>query len=80
MMLLRINLNHFSPQNISKDMNKKLLALGLVGAAAWLFKTKKGNEVRSMIGEQAGKLGQQLKDQYRARTQQAKEQYDETMA
>jgi hypothetical protein len=61
-------------------MNKKLLALGLVAGAAWLFKTKKGNEVRSMLGEQAGKLGQQLKDEYAKRTQQVKEQYDETMA
>lgn len=61
-------------------MNKKLLALGLVGAAAWLFKTKKGNEFRSKVGEQAGKLATQLQDQYRVRTGQAKEQFDETMA
>lgn len=61
-------------------MNKKLLALGLVAGAAWLFKTKKGAEVRSMLGEKAGKLGQQLKDEYAKRAGQAREQYDETMA
>ena len=64
-------------------MNKKLLALGLVAGAAWLMKSKKGAEVRNMLGDRAGKLGQQLKDQYdqyRSRAGQERERYDETMA
>jgi len=61
-------------------MNKKLLALGLVGAAAWLFKTQKGNEFRRNVGAQAGKLANQLRDQYNQRKGQAQERYDESLA
>lgn len=45
-------------------MGKKLLALALVGAAAYLFKTKHGEEIRKTIGESAGKIGKQLQDMY----------------
>ncbi len=45
-------------------MGKKLIALALVGAAAYLFKTKHGEEIRKSLGETAGKLGKQLQDMY----------------
>lgn len=45
-------------------MNKKLLALAVVGAAAWLFKTDKGAEVRKNLGKQAGTLKDKLTDLY----------------
>ena len=45
-------------------MNKKLLALAVVGAAAWLFKTEKGAEVRKNIGKKAGEMAGKLKDAY----------------
>ena len=45
-------------------MSKKLWALALVGAAAYLFKTKKGAEIRKQVGEVAGKAAQQLRDKY----------------
>ncbi len=45
-------------------MGKKLLALALVGAAAYLFKTKHGEEIRKTLGENAGKLSKQLMDMY----------------
>lgn len=45
-------------------MNKKILALALAAGAAWLFKTKKGNEVRQEIGKRAGEIAGKLKDQY----------------
>lgn len=48
-------------------MNKKLLALVLVGAAAYLFKTKKGAELRKNIGKQAGKWSDKLQEMYHAR-------------
>jgi hypothetical protein len=45
-------------------MGKKLIALALVGTAAYLFKTKHGQELRKTLGENAGKLGKQLQDLY----------------
>ena len=45
-------------------MGKKLMALAIVGAAAWLFKTKKGNEVRQQLGKKAGEIGGQLRNEY----------------
>lgn len=45
-------------------MGKKLWALALVGAAAYLYKTKHGAEVRKQIGEFAGKAVGQLRDKY----------------
>jgi len=45
-------------------MNKKLIALALVGTAAYLFKTKHGQELRKTLGENAGKIGKQLQDLY----------------
>jgi hypothetical protein len=56
-------------------MNKKLLALGLVGAAAWLFKTQKGAEVRKQLGEQAGKLTDKAKDLYSQAREKAPESF-----
>lgn len=48
-------------------MNKKLLALALVGAAAYLFKTKKGAEIRKNLSQQAGKWSDKLQEMYHAR-------------
>jgi gas vesicle protein len=45
-------------------MGNKLWALALVGAAAYLFKTKKGNELRKQMTDAAGKAAQQLKEKY----------------
>ncbi len=45
-------------------MGKKLWALALVGAAAYLYKTKHGTEVRKQIGDYAGKAVGQLKEKY----------------
>lgn len=45
-------------------MGKKIIALALVGAAAYLFKTKHGGEIRKTLGESAGKLSKQLMDMY----------------
>lgn len=45
-------------------MGKKLLALALVAGAAYLFKTKHGEEIRKQLGDSAGKLSDQLKDMY----------------
>jgi hypothetical protein len=45
-------------------MGNKLWALALVGAAAYLFKTKKGNELRKQMMDAGGKVAQQLKDKY----------------
>lgn len=45
-------------------MGKKIIALALVGAAAYLFKTKHGEEIRKTLGDNAGKWGKQLQDLY----------------
>lgn len=45
-------------------MGKKLLALALVGAAAWLFKTKQGKEVRGKIGNNLNDMAGKAKDVY----------------
>ena len=45
-------------------MGKKFWALALVGAAAYLFKTKKGAEIRKQMGDVAGKAAQGLRDKY----------------
>lgn len=50
-------------------MSKKLWALGIIAAAAYLFKTKKGAEIRKEISDKAGKVAGELKEKY----QQAKE-------
>jgi hypothetical protein len=46
-------------------MGKKLLALALVGTAAYLFKTKKGAEIRENLGKQAGQWKDKLTDMYK---------------
>ena len=45
-------------------MGKKLWALGLVAAAAYLFKTKKGGEIRKKISEKAGAIAADVKEKY----------------
>lgn len=45
-------------------MGKKLWALALVGAAAYLYKTKKGAEIRKQAGDYAGKAVQGLRVKY----------------
>jgi hypothetical protein len=45
-------------------MSNKIWALALVGAAAYLFKTKKGAELRGKISDATGKAVQTLKDKY----------------
>lgn len=42
-------------------MGKKLLALALLGAAAYLFRTKKGNELRKQAMDSAGKAMDKLR-------------------
>ena len=42
-------------------MGKKLLALALLGAAAYLFRTKKGNEIRKQAVDTAGRMADQLR-------------------
>jgi hypothetical protein len=63
-------------------MNKKFLALAAAGAAYYLFKTPKGNEMRENLTKQAGQLGQKLKDQYQQYrgSQQTTDQPDNSMA
>jgi hypothetical protein len=48
-------------------MGKKLLALALLGAVAYLFRTKKGNELR----KQAMGSGKKAMDQLRVKFQHA---------
>jgi|GEM_PF-2192638 len=48
-------------------MGKKLWALALVGAAAYLFKTKKGNELRQKLGGQINDLASKAKEAYQNR-------------
>lgn len=50
-------------------MGKKLLALALVGAAAYLFKTKKGAELRQQMGKAAGQWKDKLTDMYQQQRQ-----------
>lgn len=45
-------------------MSNKFWALALVGAAAYLFKTKKGNEMRKQMMDGAGKAVQGLREKY----------------
>jgi pyrroline-5-carboxylate reductase len=45
-------------------MGKKLWALALVGAAAYLFKTKHGAEIRKQVTDVAGKAAQGLREKY----------------
>ena len=45
-------------------MGNKIWALALVGAAAYLFKTKKGNELRKQGMDMAGKAVQGLREKY----------------
>lgn len=45
-------------------MGNKLWALALAAGAAYLFKTKKGNEMRKQIGDYAGKAVQGLRQKY----------------
>jgi hypothetical protein len=61
-------------------MGKKLWALALVGAAAYLFKTKKGAEIRKQMGDYAGKAAQGLKDKYGQMASQAKDSIDTQIA
>lgn len=61
-------------------MSNKLWALALVGAAAYLFKTKKGNELRDKIGEAAGKAVQGLKDKYQQANTGAHDAIDKQLA
>lgn len=61
-------------------MGKKLWALALVGAAAYLYKTKKGAEIRKQMGDYAGKAVQGLKDKYGQMSSQAKDSIDVQMA
>lgn len=48
-------------------MGKKLWALALVGAAAYLFKTKKGAELRRKMGQQINDLTGKAKAAYNNR-------------
>lgn len=57
-------------------MGKKLWALALVGAAAYLYKTKHGAEVRKQIGDFASKAAGQLKEKYGQAAGAAAEQLD----
>ena len=57
-------------------MGNKLWALALVGAAAYLFKTKKGNEIRKQGMDMAGKALQGLREKYQQTGQRAHEAID----
>ena len=57
-------------------MGKKLWALALVGAAAYLYKTKKGAEIRKQVGEAAGKAVQGLRDKYQQASSKAEDAID----
>ena len=46
-------------------MGKKLLALAVVGAAAYLYKTKHGAEIRANLSKSAGEWKDKLTDMYR---------------
>lgn len=61
-------------------MSNKLWALALVGAAAYLFKTKKGNELRGKIMDAAGKGVQNLKDKYQTASTGAHDAIDKQLA
>ncbi len=61
-------------------MSNKLWALALVGAAAYLFKTKKGAELRGKLGEAAGKAVQTIKDKYQQARAGAQDALDKQMA
>jgi hypothetical protein len=45
-------------------MSNKLWALALVGAAAYLFKTKKGEEIRKQLTDYTGKAVQGFREKY----------------
>ena len=57
-------------------MGKKLWALALVGAAAYLYKTKHGSEIRKQAGDAIGKAVNGLKDKYAQTREQAADALD----
>ena len=57
-------------------MSKKLWALALVGAAAYLYKTKKGTEIRKQAGEAIGKAVGDLREKYTQMTEKAGDAID----
>lgn len=62
-----VNLYSIKPL-ITTIMGKKLWALALVGAAAYLFKTEKGAEIRKNLGKSAGDWKTKLTDAYNNRS------------
>ncbi len=61
-------------------MSNKIWALALVGAAAYLFKTKKGNELRGKITDAAGKAMQGIKEKYNSASHTAHDAIDKQLA
>lgn len=57
-------------------MGKKFWALALIGAAAYLYKTKKGAEIRKQAGEAIGKTVSGIREKYAQAGQQVSDAID----
>ena len=79
MILIILQHNIFQSLKL-RTMNNKLWALALVGAAAYLFKTKKGAELRQNLTKSAGGLKTKLTDMYQKSRQNGQHVLDTQMS
>ena len=61
-------------------MGKTLLGLALVGAGLWLFKTKKGNEIRKQMEDYACDTTRKLRTRVGDMADKARDRIDAEMA
>lgn len=79
--MMLIPVRHYSLTSLNnRIMSNKIWALALVGAAAYLFKTKKGNELRGKISDAAGKAINTIKDKYQQAGNGAHDAIDKQLA
>ena len=61
-------------------MGKTLLGLALVGAGLWLFKTKKGNEVRQQLSDYACDATRKVRSKMGDMSEKARDRIDAELA
>lgn len=61
-------------------MGKTLLGLALVGAGIWLFKSKKGNELREQLNDYACDMTRKMRSKMEGMTDKARERIDAELA
>lgn len=61
-------------------MGKTLLGLALLGAGLWLFKSKKGGEIRKQVGDYACDMTRKMRSKMSDMTDKARERLDAEMA